>query len=100
MMAKGRAEVSHGPDAADYVSYTPSAREARNRILGTILLPARTKATFGKDTDEMLRQRLTFAEANEQFDLMDEQKALHDAWKTGVELLSRGQNTALRQVVV
>jgi hypothetical protein len=44
--------------------------EARNRMLGTILLPARTKATFGKDTEEMLRQRLTFAEAIEQFDLM------------------------------
>lgn len=44
--------------------------EARDRILGTILLPARTKATFGKDTEEMLRQRLTFAEAIEQFDLM------------------------------
>jgi hypothetical protein len=44
--------------------------EARDRIRGTILLPARTKATFGKDTEEMLRQRLTFAEAIEQFDLM------------------------------
>ena len=44
--------------------------EARDRILGTILLPARTKATFGKNTEEMLRQRLTFAEAIEQFDLM------------------------------
>jgi hypothetical protein len=44
--------------------------EARDRILGPILLPARTKATFGKDAEEMLRQRLTFAEAIEQFDLM------------------------------
>jgi hypothetical protein len=44
--------------------------EARDRILGTILLPARTKATFGKDTEEMRRQRLTFAEAIEQFDRM------------------------------
>ena len=48
----------------------PFLHEARDRILGTILLPARTKATFGKDTEEMLRQRLTFAEAIEQFDLM------------------------------
>lgn len=44
--------------------------EARDRILGTVLLPARTQATFGKDTEEMLRQRLTFAQALEQFDLM------------------------------
>lgn len=44
--------------------------EARDRILGTVLLPARTQATFGKDVEEMLRQRLTFAEAIEQFDLM------------------------------
>ena len=43
---------------------------ARQRILGTILLPARTKATFGKDTEEMLRQRLTFEEAITRFDLM------------------------------
>jgi len=44
--------------------------EARDRILGTILLAARTKAAFGKDTEEMLRQRLTFAEAIARFDLM------------------------------
>jgi hypothetical protein len=44
--------------------------EARDRILGTVLLPARTKATFGKDTEEMLRQRITFAEAIAAFDLM------------------------------
>ncbi len=44
--------------------------EARERILGTILLPARTKATFGKDIEEMLRQRLTFGEAIAGFDLM------------------------------
>jgi hypothetical protein len=44
--------------------------DARDRIVGTVLLPTRTKATFGKDTEEMLRQRLTFAEAIEQFDLM------------------------------
>jgi GTPase SAR1 family protein len=43
---------------------------AGDRILGTVLLPARTKATFGKDTEEMLRQRLTFAQAIAQFDLM------------------------------
>jgi hypothetical protein len=44
--------------------------EARDRLLGTVLLPARTQATFGKDTEEMLRQRLTFAQAIERFDLM------------------------------
>jgi len=44
--------------------------EARDRILGTILLPARTKATFGKDVEDMLRQRLTFGEAIADFDLM------------------------------
>ena len=44
--------------------------DARDRLVGTVLLPARTKATFGKDTEEMLRQRLTFAEAIAQFDLM------------------------------
>ena len=44
--------------------------DSRDRIVGTVLLPARTKATFGKDTEEMLRRRLTFAEAIEQFDLM------------------------------
>ena len=43
---------------------------ARDRFLGTVLLPARTQATFGKDTEEMLRQRLTFGEAIAQFDLM------------------------------
>ena len=48
----------------------PFLHEARDRILGTILLPVRTKATFGKDTEEILRQRLTFAEAIKQFDLM------------------------------
>jgi hypothetical protein len=44
--------------------------EAKERILGTVLLPARTRATFGKDTEEMLRRRLTFAQAIEGFDLM------------------------------
>jgi len=44
--------------------------EAKERLLGTVLLPARTRATFGKDTEEMLRQRLTFAQAIAQFDLM------------------------------
>jgi len=44
--------------------------DARDRLVGTVLLPARTKATFGKDVEEMLRQRLTFAQAIEQFDLM------------------------------
>jgi len=44
--------------------------EASDRILGTVLLPARTKATFGKDIEEMLRQRLTFGEAIGRFDLM------------------------------
>ena len=44
--------------------------EARERILGTLLLPARTQATFGKDVEEMLKSRLTFDEAIEQFDLM------------------------------
>jgi len=43
---------------------------AKDRILGTILLPARTQATFGKDTEEMLSQRLTFGQAIERFDLM------------------------------
>jgi hypothetical protein len=55
--------IAGGPEAS-------FLHEARDRILGTILLPARIKATFGKDTEEMLRQRLTFAEAIEQFDLM------------------------------
>jgi hypothetical protein len=44
--------------------------EARDRILGTVLRPARTRATFGKDIEEMLRQRLTLGEAIEGFDLM------------------------------
>lgn len=44
--------------------------QARERILGSVLLPARTTATFGKDIEEMLRQRLTFAEAIAAFDLM------------------------------
>lgn len=45
-------------------------QQSQERILGTVLLPARTKATFGKDIEEMLRERLTFAEAIERFDLM------------------------------
>ena len=40
------------------------------RDMCNILLPARTKATFGKDIEEMLRQRLTFGEAIAGFDLM------------------------------
>ena len=45
-------------------------QEAKARILGTVLLAARTRATFGKDVETMLRERLTFAQALEQFDLM------------------------------
>lgn len=52
------------------IAHASFLHEARDRILGTVLLPARTKATFGKDTEEMLRQRLTFAEAIAAFDLM------------------------------
>jgi hypothetical protein len=61
-------------------------------------------------SNEAIRQIEQFAEAQatwlEQVSLkdrasfLDEQKALHDAWKTEVELFIRGQNTALRQVVV
>ncbi len=61
-------------------------------------------------TSKAVRQIEQFAEAQatwlEQVSLKDrasfleEQKALHDAWKTEVELLIRGQNTTLRQVVV
>jgi len=70
-----------------------------------------SRQAFGASSEKIEREieqlelaledlQVALAEANEQFDLMDEQKALHDAWKTGVELLSRGQNTTLRQVVV
>ena len=48
-----------------------------------MLLPARTKATFGEDTEDMLRQRLAFAEAIAQFDLMPRtriQRIRDDLW--------------------
>jgi len=48
------------PSGGRPIAEAKSLHEARDRILGTILLPARTKATFGKDIEEMLRQRLTF----------------------------------------
>ena len=48
-----------------------------------MLLPARTKATFGEDTEDMLRQRLAFAEAIAQFDLMPRtriKRIRHELW--------------------
>ena len=73
--------------------------EAPDRILGPILLPARTKATFGKDAEEMLRQRLTFALKDRAL-FLEEQKAPHDAWRAEMEALIEGQNTTLRHVVM
>lgn len=42
----------------------------QDRILGTVVLHQRTQATFGKDIQDMLSQRLTFAEVMSSFDLM------------------------------
>ena len=71
--------------------------EARDRILGTILLPARTKATFGKDVEEMLRQRLTFGEAIERFDLMPRTriKRIRDDLWAQLDALPLGEDQAL-----
>ena len=71
--------------------------EARDRILGTILLPARTKATFGKDIEEMLRQRLTFGEAIAGFDLMPRtriKRVRDDLWGQ-LDALTLGEDQAL-----
>lgn len=43
---------------------------ARDRILGSVTLPNRTRQTFGIDVEQMLSKRLTFAEALQTFDLM------------------------------
>lgn len=45
-------------------------REAGDRILGAVVMHARTRTTFGKAVEEMLSRRLTFAEAIACFDLM------------------------------
>lgn len=71
------------PNGVRPIAEAAFLHKARERMLGTILLPARTKATFGKDTEEMLRQRLTFAEAIAQFDLMPRtriQRIRDDLW--------------------
>ena len=44
--------------------------DAGARILGTVVLPARTPATFGRDVEAMLRARQTFGEAIERSQLM------------------------------
>ena len=41
-----------------------------DRLIGTVTLYQHTAATFGKDVENMLKQRLTFDEAIAQFDLM------------------------------
>jgi hypothetical protein len=73
--------------------------EAKDRILGTVLLPARTRATFGKDTEEMLRQRLTFAQAIEGFDLMPRTriKRIRDELWAQLDALPLDANSALVQ---
>jgi len=70
--------------------------EARDRVLGTVLLPARTKAIFGKDIEEMLRQRLTFAEAIAGFDLMPRTriKRIRDELWAQVDALPSGEDQA------
>ena len=70
--------------------------EARDRILGTILLPARTKATFGKDIEEMLRQRLTSGEAIAGFDLMPRTriKRIRDELWAQLDALPLGEDQA------
>lgn len=45
-------------------------REQEARILGTVVLHKKTAATFGKDVEDMLRRRLTFAEALDAFEIM------------------------------
>jgi len=45
-------------------------REAGNRVLGIVVMHARTRTTFGKAVEEMLSRRLTFTEAIACFDLM------------------------------
>ncbi len=74
--------------------------DARDRILGTVLLPARTRATFGKDTEEMLRQRLTFAQAIEGFDLMPRTriKRIRDELWAQLDALPLDSDAALGQV--
>jgi len=73
--------------------------EAKDRILGTVLLPARTQATFGKDTEEMLRQRLTFAQAIEGFDLMPRTriKRIRDELWAQLDALPLDADSALGQ---
>jgi hypothetical protein len=64
-------------------------REATNEAVGHIEQFAEAQANWLEQVS--LRDRASF---------LEEQKALHDAWKAEGELLIRGQNTTLRQVVV
>jgi hypothetical protein len=70
--------------------------EARDRILGSVLLPARTKTTFGKDIEEMLRQRLTSGEAIAGFDPMRRTriKRVRDELWAQLDALPLGQDQA------
>lgn len=61
----GPLQVAGNPiEEADFLT------ERQDRILGTVVLHQRTRATFGKDIQDMLSQRLTFEEAMKSFDLM------------------------------
>ena len=84
------------PSGGRHITEAKSLHEARDRILGTTLLPARTKATFGKDIEEMLRQRLTFGEAIAGFDLMPRTriKRIRDALGAQLDALPLGEDQA------
>jgi len=64
-------------------------RDATNEAVGQIEQFAEAQATWLEQVS--LKDRASF---------LEEQKALHDAWKADVDALIKGQNTTLRQVVV
>jgi hypothetical protein len=78
------------------ISQARFLHEARDRIRETVLLPARTKATFGKDIEELLRQRLTFGDAIEGFDLMPRTrvKRIRDELWAQLDALPLGEDRA------
>jgi hypothetical protein len=45
-------------------------KDAKARLLGMVVMRARTRQTFGRDVEDMLRQRITFDDAIKTFDLM------------------------------
>lgn len=74
-------------------------KEQEDRILGTIVLHKKTAATFGKDIEDMLSARLTFAQALSSFDIMPRSriKRVRDEIYTQLDELPLPGRTPLAQ---